>query len=76
MGLGPRSDIGDILHKLTSVYGEVDDKETLMSEFYGSIGRALTVDVIPKGQSDKMLHDMLWKGLKPELKGITQIWNL
>ena len=89
MGLGPRANIEDILHKLTSVYGEVDDKETLMSEFYGSkqmkdedvttwscrleniIGRALTVGVISKGQSDKMLHDMLWKGLKPELKGIT-----
>ena len=36
MGLGSRADIADILHKLTSVYGEVDDKETLMSEFYGS----------------------------------------
>ena len=89
MGLGPRADIGDILHKLTSVYGEVDYKETLMSEFYGSkqmkdedgtvwscrleniIGRALTVGVISKGQSDNMLHDMLRKGLKPELKGIT-----
>ena len=35
MGLGPRADIEDILHKLISVYREVDDKETLMSEFYG-----------------------------------------
>lgn len=89
MGLGPHADVTDILRKLTSVYGEVDDRETIMSEFYGSrqskdenvtawscrleciIGRALTTGTVSKPEADKMLHDMLWKGLKPELKAIT-----
>ena len=31
----------------------------------------MTVDVISKGQSDKILHDMLSKGLTPELEGIS-----
>ena len=35
MGLCPRADNEDILHKLISVYRVVDDKETLMSELYG-----------------------------------------
>jgi hypothetical protein len=36
MGLGPHADVNDIMRKLMSVYGEVDDRETIMSEFYGS----------------------------------------
>ena len=31
----------------------------------------MTVGVISKGQSDKILHDMFRKGLTPELEGIS-----
>ncbi|XP_061171984.1 uncharacterized protein LOC133181512 [Saccostrea echinata] len=89
MRLGPKAKIPEILDKLTSVYGDVDEKESILSEFYGArqkqtenitewscrlediLGRAIMTGQVFESSSDKMLHDMLWKGLRPDLKDIT-----
>jgi hypothetical protein len=32
------------------------------------LGKAILIGKVKKAESDDMLHDKLWKGLKPELK--------
>ena len=34
----------------------------------GNLGRAILIGKVKKVESDEMLHDKLWKGLKTELK--------
>ena len=89
MRLGPNAKIPEILDNFTSVYGDVDEKESILSEFYGArqkqienvtewscrlediLGRAIMTGQVLENSADKMLHDMLWKGLRPDLKDIT-----
>lgn len=86
MHLGENADIAQIIQKMDSVYGYIDEKESVMSEFYSSrqkpeedvaswscrlediLDRAIKIKKVHPSEADSMLHDMLWKGLKPELK--------
>lgn len=89
MRLGPEASLTEILTKMESVYGNVDETETIMGEFYnarqqededvsewscrleGILDRAVNAGNVSRDQAGSMLHDMLWKGLKPALKDVT-----
>ena len=86
MHLGENADIAQIIQKMDSVYGHIDEKESVMSEFYGSrqkpdedvaswscrlediLDRAVRVGKVHYSEADSMLHDMLYQGLRPDLK--------
>ena len=86
MRLGEKADIHEILCKMDCIFGNIDEKESIMSEFYNAkqkededvamwscrlediLSRAILTGKVKQSESDTMLHDMLWKGLKPELK--------
>lgn len=89
MRLGPEASLTEILMKMESVFGNVDEVETIMSDFYnarqtadedvsswscrleGILDRAVHAHKVSRPQADRMLHDMLWKGLKPALKDVS-----
>ena len=89
MRLGPYATVEQILGKLSCIYGDVEEKEAILGEFYGArqkqnenvtewscrlediLSKATMNGEVPASNSDKMLHDMLWKGLRSELKDIT-----
>lgn len=89
MRLGPDAFIEDVLRKMESVFGDVDENESIMSEFYnarqkeeedvttwscrleGILDKAVHMGRISPSQADAMLHDMLWKGLRPNLKDVS-----
>lgn len=86
MHLGEHASIFDILQKFDCKFGSIDEKETIMSEFYNAkqkeeedvstwscrlekiLSQALINGKVKKTESDEMLHDMVYKGLRPELK--------
>ncbi|XP_062571420.1 uncharacterized protein LOC134233469 [Saccostrea cucullata] len=88
MNLGPDANLNKILAKLTSVYGDIQERETILGEFYGTkqakdedvsswscrleniMQKAIKIGAVNSAMADEMLHDMLYKGLKPELKAI------
>ena len=89
MRLGTDATMDQILHKLDSIYGNVDKKEELMAEFYGArqrededitswscrlediIGKAQELGLVQHEDVEKMLHSMLWTGLRQELKDVS-----
>lgn len=86
MLLGEHAELPQIIAKLDSIYGVIDDKTDVMTDFYNAkqmsdenvatwscrleeiLGKAILIGKVKKAESDDMLHDKLWKGLKPELK--------
>ncbi|XP_056003412.1 zinc finger CCHC domain-containing protein 18-like [Ostrea edulis] len=86
MNLGPDANLQKIISKLNSVYGDIDERENILGEFYGTkqardedvttwscrleniMQRAIKVGAVKLEMADEMLYDMLYKGLKPELK--------
>lgn len=86
MLLGEHAELPQIIAKLDSIYGVIDDKTDVMTDFYNAkqmsdenvatwscrleeiLGKAILIGKFKKAESDDMLHDKLWKGLKPELK--------
>jgi len=89
MRLGPHAEVGHVLQKMDSVYGVVEEKESVMREFYNAcqkddedittwscrlediLEKAIQIDKVKRSEADAMLHDMLWKGLKPHLRDTT-----
>ena len=89
MRLGPGASLLKLMEKMDSIYGVVDEQETIMSEFYNAkqhddedistwscrleaiLDKAISLGKVPSPQADAMLHDMLWKGLRPALKDIS-----
>jgi hypothetical protein len=86
MLLGEYAELPQIVAKLDSIYGVIDDKTDVMTDLYNAkqmsdenvatwscrleeiLGKAIQIGKVKKAESDDMLHDKLWKGLKPELK--------
>lgn len=89
MNLGPDANLKKILLKLTSVYGDIQERESILQEFYGTkqgkdedvstwscrleniMQKAIKIGAVNPAMADGMLHDMLYKGLKPEIKAIS-----
>lgn len=89
MNLGPDANLKKILSKLTSVYGDIQERESILQEFYGTkqgkdedvstwscrleniMQKAIKIGAVNPAMADGMLHDMLYKGLKPEIKAIS-----
>lgn len=86
MRLGEKAGLDEILYKMDSIYGQIDEKESIMLEFYQAkqkddedvstwscrlediLSRAILTGKVKASEADSMLHDMLFKGLRPELK--------
>ncbi|VDH90823.1 Hypothetical predicted protein [Mytilus galloprovincialis] len=89
MRLGTDASLTEIMSKMESVFGNVDELETIMSDFYnakqketedvsawscrleGILDKAIHSGKVSKPQADTMMHDMLWKGLRPDIKHIS-----
>lgn len=89
MRLGTYISVNEILNKLDSINGNIDQREALLSEFYGArqkededitswscrlenvIGRAQDLGMVQVSDIDKILHSMLWTGLRQDLKDIS-----
>lgn len=89
MHLGIDASMEQILDKLDSIFGTVDNTEELMAEFYGArqkededitswscrlediIGKGIEKGLVKQTEVNKMLHSMLWTGLRQELKDIS-----
>ncbi|VDI03961.1 Hypothetical predicted protein [Mytilus galloprovincialis] len=89
MRLGTDASLTEIMSKMESVFGNVDELETIMSDFYnakqketedvsawscrleGILDKAIHSWKVSKPQADTMMHDMLWKGLRPDIKHIS-----
>ena len=89
MHLGIDASMEQVLEKLDSIFGTVDNKEELMAEFYGArqkededitswscrlediIGKGLEKGLVQQTEVNKMLHSMLWTGLRQDLKDIS-----
>ena len=81
--------IDDLLATLDSVYGNVDNKEQILAEFYSArqkddedvttwsnrlqeiLGRAVEKQLIMPKEVNNMIHNMLYTGLRPELKDVS-----
>lgn len=90
MRLGTDISVNQILNKLDSIYGSIDQREALLAEIYevrqkededitswscrleNVIGRAFKdLGMVKVSDVDKMLHSMLWTGLRQDLKDIS-----
>ena len=89
MRLGPNAQLSQIIDKMDSVFGFVEEKESVMREFYNAtqhededvttwsfrlediLEKAIQTGKVSRPDADGMLHDMLWKGLRPHLKSIS-----
>lgn len=81
--------IDELLATLDSVYGNVDNKEQLLQDFYSAkqkededvtswsnrlqeiIGRGVDKGLIQQAEVNNMLHNMLYTGLRQELKDVS-----